>query len=121
MESNADPTVLSDSSLATANQKREQTAKNLNKESYGIKSLTVLSNQHAPTVQKLVMMGNSAILFFAFLRLSFMKMQNGLFRGKERYVNTLKISDCQAFSPIRTVGLRDLIPSKLTAITEVLY
>ena len=56
------------------------------------------------------MMGNSAILFFAFLRLSFIKVQNGLFRGKERYVNTLKISDCQAFSPIRTVGLRDVIP-----------
>ena len=66
------------------------------------------------------MMGNSAMLLFAFLRLSFIKVQNGLFRGKERYVNTLKISDCQAFSPIRTVGLRDVIPSKLTAITEVL-
>ena len=64
-------------------------------------------------------MGNLAIRLFAFLRLSFVKVQNGLFRGKERYVNTLKISDCQAFSPIRTVGLRDVIPSKLTAITEV--
>ena len=63
-------------------------------------------------------MGDLAMLFFAVLRLSFIKVQNGLFRGKERYVNTLKISDCQAFSPIRTVGLRDLIPSKLTAISD---
>ena len=50
------------------------------------------------------MMGNSSIRFLAFLRLNFVQLQNGLFREKERYVNTLKISDCQAFGPIRTVG-----------------
>ena len=49
------------------------------------------------------MMGNSQILF-AFLRLNFIQVKNGLFREKEGYVNTLKISDCQAFGPIRTVG-----------------
>ena len=49
-------------------------------------------------------MGNSTIRFLAFLRLDFIQVQNGLFREKERYVNTLKISDCQAFGSIRTVG-----------------
>ena len=50
------------------------------------------------------MMGNSQILVLAFLHLNFIQVKNGLFREKERYVNTLKISDCQAFGPIRTVG-----------------
>ena len=49
-------------------------------------------------------MGNSPIRFLAFLRLNFVQLQNGLFREKERYVDTLKISDCQAFGLIRTVG-----------------
>ena len=50
------------------------------------------------------MMGNSPIRLLVFFRLDFIQVQNGLFGEKEGYVNTLKISDCQAFGPIRTVG-----------------
>ena len=39
---------------------------------------------------------------------SFTQVQNGFIRVKERYLNSLKISDCRAFKPIR-------VPKETTA------
>ena len=97
-------TVLSDSSLTTANQKRErERALQFYIYRWGLlRSQSRLASMLLS--HKYGMMGNSQIRFLAFLRLNFVQLQNGLFREKEGYVNTLKISDCQAFGPIRTVG-----------------
>ena len=83
--------------------RRERTALQFYKYRWGLlRSLSLSASM--PFWHMYGMMGNSQIQFLAFLRLNFIQVKNGLFREKERYVNTLKISDCQAFGPIRTVG-----------------
>ena len=93
--------------LTTANQKRErERATDYNKKRSGQGSSRRTGWPVLTLIKRRTMgsLGNSRTQRLAFLRLNFIQVQNVLFREKERYVNTLKISDCQAFGPIRTVG-----------------
>ena len=59
--------------------------------------------RHTTAEYKTRMMGRSfTIQSFVPSPVKFMQVQNGFIRDKERYLDSLNISDCRAFKPIRT-------------------